>query len=124
MPANGAVGIGHDDDAAVGRQIDAPSTPRAGLLRELPALRVESAQIPVRAKDEAGKVTTHGKRARYFILFECDRLSGKCWILVILPLADRQPRDQRLYYAHPWARHDSSNRCLGEIEANILMCFV
>lgn len=42
----------------------------------------------------------------------------------ILPVADRQPRDQWLYYAHPWARHASSNRCLGKIEANIFMCFV
>ena len=62
MPADRAVVIGRDDDAAVRREIDAIGDARDGLLPELPAVGIEGAQAIVSAEDETCSVRADGER--------------------------------------------------------------
>ena len=79
-PADRTVAIGRDNNSAVSREIHAPGNAGGRPLPNLPALSVEGAQMPLGTKDKAGRVGANGDRKRPFVLFERDRLAGKCWV--------------------------------------------
>ena len=62
MPADRAIAIGGDKDAAIGREVGAPSNAGSGFFPDLRALGVKAAKGMFGAQRKAGAIVADGKR--------------------------------------------------------------
>ena len=85
-----AVAVGGDDEPAVAGDVHRPGDARHGLAPERRAARVEGAQRPLGAEDEAVAVGVQGEAARRLEAVERQGRAGQGGACGVLPALDGQ----------------------------------